>query len=73
MNFSILQFDVAKDSKKAIENAEKALISAEESQHLCEEEMLIDSKVLLDLLSDNLILWKGEEDNEFSDSGGEEL
>jgi hypothetical protein len=40
-----------------------------------EEENNIEAKVLIELIKENLNFWKegGEEDNEASDSGGEDL
>ena len=70
LNFSVFYFEVMGDHKKACELGEHALQSALEKIDDCDEETFRDAKSIIELLKENLSLWKEEEDenkNEIED------
>jgi hypothetical protein len=70
LNFSVFHFEVMSDHKKACELGETALQNALEKIDDCDEETFRDAKSIIELLKENLSLWKEEEDegkNEIED------
>lgn len=63
LNFSVFYFEVMNDHKKACELGEHALQSALEKIDDCDEETFRDAKSIIELLKENLSLWKEEDDD----------
>ncbi len=63
LNFSVFHYEVMNDHKKACELGEAALQSALEKIDDCDEETFRDAKSIIELLKENLSLWKEEEDD----------
>ena len=61
MNFSVFHYEVMSDHKKACELGEKALADALEKIDEVDEEVFRDAKSIIELLKENLSLWKEEE------------
>ena len=64
-------YEVLKDHDRAIEIAEKALTEANEKINGVEENDSNDTKSMIELLKENLKLWKGDEES--SDEVGADL
>ena len=62
LNCSVFHYEVLNDHKKACELGEKALQEALEKIDDCDEETFRDAKSIIELLKENLSLWKEEED-----------
>ena len=68
LNFSVFQYEVMNDHKKACELGEQALTEALEKIDDVDEETFRDAKSIIELLKENLSLWKEEEgDNNVED------
>ena len=69
LNFSVFYFEVMNDHKKACELGENALHNALEKIDECDEETFRDAKSIIELLKENLSLWKEEDEgkNEIED------
>ena len=69
LNFSVFYYEVMKDPKEAINLADKALQDALDKIDELEEDEFRDAKSIIELLKENLTLWKEEEegDNEIDD------
>lgn len=67
LNFSVFYFEVMNDHKKACELGETALQNALEKIDDCDEETFRDAKSIIELLKENLSLWKEEEDDNKND------
>lgn len=63
LNFSVFYFEVMNDHKKACELGETALQNALEKIDDCDEETFRDAKSIIELLKENLSLWKEEDDD----------
>lgn len=63
LNFSVFHFEVMNDHKKACELGETALQNALEKIDDCDEETFRDAKSIIELLKENLSLWKEEEED----------
>ena len=63
LNFSVFYYEVMNDHKKACELGEAALSEALEKIDDVDEETFRDAKSIIELLKENLSLWK-EEDGE---------
>ena len=61
LNFSVFYYEVMNDHKKACELGETALQSALDKIDECDEETFRDAKSIIELLKENLSLWKEEE------------
>ena len=61
LNFSVFHYEVMNDHKKACELGEKALSEALEKIDDVDEETFRDAKSIIELLKENLSLWKEEE------------
>ena len=61
LNFSVFKYEVMADKKKACEFAEDALQAALEKIDDIPEEDFRDAKSIIELLKENLTLWKDEE------------
>ena len=69
LNFSVFYYEVMQDNKKACELAENALQDAMNKIDDVDEETFRDAKSIIELLKENLTLWKEEEggDNNIED------
>ncbi len=69
LNFSVFYYEVMQDNKKACELAESALQDAMNKIDDVDEETFRDAKSIIELLKENLTLWKEEEggDNNIED------
>jgi len=69
LNFSVFHFEVMNDHKKACELGENALQAALDKIDDCCEETFRDAKSIIELLKENLSLWKEEDEgkNEIED------
>lgn len=61
LNFSVFYYEVLKDQKKACELAEESLQQALDKIDDISEEDFRDAKSIIELLKENLTLWKEEE------------
>ena len=61
LNFSVFHYEVMNDHKKACELGELALTEALEKIDDVDEETFRDAKSIIELLKENLSLWKEEE------------
>ena len=68
LNFSVFYYEVMNDHKKACELGEAALSEALEKIDDVDEETFRDAKSIIELLKENLSLWKEEDgDNAVED------
>lgn len=68
LNFSVFHYEVMQDSKEACKLAETALQDAMNKIDEVDEETFRDAKSIIELLKENLTLWKEEEgDNNIED------
>jgi len=68
LNYSVFQYEVLNDHKRACELGEVALTEALEKIDDVDEETFRDAKSIIELLKENLSLWKEEEgDNAVED------
>ena len=68
LNFSVFHYEVMKNHKAACELADKALQEALDKIDELEEDDFRDAKSIIELLKENLTLWKEEEED-----GGNDL
>jgi len=61
LNYSVFQYEVLNDHKKACQLGEEALTQALENIDDVDEETFRDAKSIIELLKENLSLWKEEE------------
>tara|TARA_B110000503_G_C7001681_1_gene351812 strand:+ start:332 stop:691 length:360 start_codon:yes stop_codon:yes gene_type:complete len=61
LNFSVFYYEVINDHKKACELGETALTEALEKIDDVDEETFRDAKSIIELLKENISLWKEEE------------
>jgi hypothetical protein len=64
LNFSVFHYEVMSDVKKACELGDKALQDALDKLDDCDEETFRDAQSIIELLRENLALWKDEGENE---------
>ena len=64
LNFSVFHYEVMKNHAKACELADSALQEALEKIDELEEDDFRDAKSIIELLKENLTLWREEEANE---------
>ena len=62
LNFSVFQYEVMKEPKKAVSLAESALEEAHHKIDDVDEETYREAKSVLELIKDNLLKWKREEE-----------
>lgn len=62
LNYSVFNYEVLKDHAKACELADTALQNALEKIDELEEDDFRDAKSIIELLKENLTLWKEEEE-----------
>ena len=62
LNYSVFHYESLQDKEKAIELGEKALGDALEKIDDVDEEMFRDAKSIIELLKENISLWKEEGD-----------
>jgi len=62
LNFSVFHYEVMQDVKKACELGDKALTDALDKLDDCDEETFRDAQSIIELLRENLGLWKDEEE-----------
>ena len=68
LNFSVFHYEVMSDRKKACELGESALTEALEKIDDVDEDTFRDAKSIIELLKENLSLWKEEDgDNAVED------
>ena len=68
LNFSVFYYEVLKNHAKACELADLALQEALDKIDELEEDDFRDAKSIIELLKENLTLWKEEEgDNQIDD------
>jgi len=69
LNFSVFHYEVMKNHKAACELADRALQEALDKIDELEEDDFRDAKSIIELLKENLTLWKEEEEggNEIDD------
>ena len=70
LNYSVFNYEVIKDHQKACDLADNALQSALDKIDELEEDDFRDAKSIIELLKENLTLWKEEEeggDNQIDD------
>merc|ERR1711935_1218921 len=67
LNYSVFHYEVMNDHKKACELGEVALSEALEKIDDVDEETFRDAKSIIELLKENLSLWKEEDDNAVED------
>jgi len=67
LNYSVFQYEVLSDKKKAVELGELALTEALEKIDDVDEETFRDAKSIIELLKENLSLWKEEDGNDVED------
>ncbi len=61
LNFSVFHYEVMQNVKKACELGDKALQDALDKLDDCGEEEFRDAQSIIELLRENLALWKDEE------------
>ena len=64
LNFSVFHYEVMKNHKAACELADKALQEALDKIDELEEDDFRDAKSIIELLKENLTLWKEEEEGD---------
>ena len=64
LNFSVFHYEVMQDVRKACELGDKALQDALDKLDDCDEETFRDAQSIIELLRENLSLWKDENENE---------
>ena len=64
LNFSVFHYEVMKNHKVACELADRALQEALDKIDELEEDDFRDAKSIIELLKENLTLWKEEEDGD---------
>jgi len=62
LNFSVFHYEVMQNVKKACELGDKALTDALDKLDDCDEETFRDAQSIIELLRENLGLWKDEEE-----------
>ncbi len=63
LNYSVFNYEVLKDHKTACKLADEALEEALDKIDQLEEEDFRDAKSIIELLKENLTLWKEEEED----------
>merc|ERR1712183_7683 len=64
LNFSVFHYEVMKNHKAACDLADQALQDALDKIDELEEDDFRDAKSIIELLKENLTLWREEEDND---------
>ena len=64
LNYSVFHYEVMKNHKKACELADNALTDALDKIDELQEDDFRDAKSIIELLKENLTLWKEEEEGE---------
>ena len=67
LNFSVFHYEIMNDHQMAIQIGEKALSDALEKIDEVDEETFRDAKSIIELLKENLSLWKEEDENAVDD------
>jgi len=62
LNFSVFYYEAMKDSKNAVNLADQALTDALDKIDELEEDAFRDAKSIIELLKENLTLWREEEE-----------
>lgn len=62
LNYSVFYYEVMSDVKKACELGDKALQDALDKLDDCDEETFRDAQSIIELLRENLALWKEEDE-----------
>jgi 14-3-3 protein epsilon len=64
LNFSVFHYEVMQDVRKACELGDRALTDALDKLDDCDEETFRDAQSIIELLRENLSLWKEEDGND---------
>ena len=64
LNFSVFHYEVMQNVRKACELGDKALQDALDKLDDCDEETFRDAQSIIELLRENLSLWKEEDDQQ---------
>jgi 14-3-3 protein epsilon len=64
LNFSVFHYEVMQDVRKACELGDRALTDALDKIDDCDEETFRDAQSIIELLRENLSLWKEEDGND---------
>jgi len=67
LNFSVFHYEVMSDVKKACQLGEKALQDALDKLDDCDEDTFRDAQSIIELLKENISLWKDEEGGQVDD------
>lgn len=67
LNFSVFNYEVMNNQKLAVEVGEQALTQALEKIDDVDEQTFRDAKSIIELLKENLSLWKEEDENNVED------
>ena len=67
LNQSVFYYEVMSNKKQAVEIGEGALTDALEKIDDVDEDTFQDAKSIIELLKENLSLWKEEEENDIED------
>ena len=67
LNLSVFHYEVMENKKKSLELGEQALTEALDKIDDVDEETFRDAKSIIELLKENLSLWKEEDDNAVED------
>ena len=67
LNFSVFHYEIMNDHQMAIQIGEKSLSDALEKIDEVDEETFRDAKSIIELLKENLSLWKEEDENAVDD------
>merc|ERR1719480_262732 len=73
LNFSVFHYEVMKNHKAACELADQALQDALEKIDDLQEDDFRDAKSIIELLKENLTLWKEEEEGDDNDNAIDDL
>lgn len=73
LNFSVFHYEVLKNHSKACELADSALQQALEKIDELEEDDFRDAKSIIELLKENLTLWREEENEGAEDNAVDDL
>merc|ERR1712165_62093 len=73
LNFSVFHYEVMKNHKAACDLADKALQDALDKIDELEEDDFRDAKSIIELLKENLTLWKEEEEEGNNDNAIDDL
>ncbi|KAG0335500.1 14-3-3 protein [Podila humilis] len=68
LNYSVFKYEILQEKQQALDTAKDAFLKALEGSEQSPEENYRDSKLILQLLRDNLTLWSQESGNTDGDA-----